>query len=112
MFQSSDQNIMFDFPPVDDRPINRPTFMLVGLGVTIDVAPTTSEELLLSKIKGGDYPSELEIVKRDLSSPAVMDWLHVIRDGPIPLDHETIVRVVYPNTDENEVNITFEGYWM
>ena len=111
MFQSSEQNISIEFPTPAERPVMRQTFMLIGVGVTIDTAPTTSEDFLLSMVRSGDFPTELEVVKRDLSSPAVVDWLHLIKDGPVPLDQETVARVVYPNTDENEVNITLLGYW-
>ena len=112
MFQSSDTNISFQYPEPEQRPVMRQTFMLVGFNVTIDAAPTTSEEALLQLIVGGDYPKELEVIKRDLSSPAVEDWLHLIDDGPITLDQKTMARITYPNTDENELNITFLGYWI
>ena len=110
-FESSSTNISFEYPLPEERPINRQTFMLVGFGVTLDAEPTTSEEMLLSFVKSGDYPSELEVVKRDLSNPAVTNWLHLLNQGPVPLPQDTIARVVYPNTDENEVNITLLGYW-
>ena len=109
-FQSSEMNLIFEFPG-SPRPMSNPTFMLVGIGVVLDVASSTSEEMLLSIVTSGDYSSELEVVKRDLSVDSVTDWLHVIRDGPIPLPQEKIARVSYQNTDENEVSVTFLGYW-
>ena len=106
-----DGAVSVEFPELESRPVMRQTFMLVGIGVTLDTAPTTSEELLLSTVST-ENDTELEVVKRDLSSPAVMDWLHLIDDGPLPLPQNRVARLVYPNTDTREINITFIGYWI
>ena len=97
--------------PDETRPGYRPTFMLQGIAVTWDTAPTTSEELQLL-IVVPDFNSH-EFLIRDLnpSTDSLTAWFHTIPAGPIAIPVNEVVKVTYLNTDRNTITIKFVGYY-
>ena len=97
--------------PDDTRPAYRPTFMLQGMAVTWDTAPTTSEELQILIVVPDFNSHEFLIRVLDPSTDSLTAWFHTIPAGPIAIPVDEVVKVTYLNTDSNTVTIKFVGYY-
>ena len=97
--------------PGESRPEYRPTFMLQGIAVTWNTAPTTSEELELLIVVPDFDNHEFLIRDIDPSAESLTSWFHTIAGGPIAIPVNEDVKITYPNTDTNMVTVKFVGYY-
>ena len=113
----SNQNFQFTgavealYPPADDRPFNRGTFMFQGISITWDDAPRTTEDVrvLIVVPEFGEH----EFLVRDLdpSENSLEDWFHCIAGGPVAIPSDEQVKVTYRNTDGTTVTVKIIGYF-
>jgi len=113
----SNQNFQFTdavevlYPPTEDRPFNRGTFMFQGISMTWEDAPTTAEDVrvLISVPEFGGH----DFLVRDLdpSENSLEEWYHGIAGGPIAIPSDEQVKVTYPNTDATIVTLKIVGYF-
>jgi len=104
--------VSVEYPAEDDRPKMRPTFILEGIAVTWNTAPTTTEEMTLSlEITANGIVMEPEVISYDPSEDSAVSWIHMIADCSIPLPVGAVAKVVYANTDSRVVKVGFLGYW-
>lgn len=99
------------YPKEKDRPLTNQTFMLSGIAVTWDTAPTTSEGITLKLVTSPPVSAEPLVVELNPSTDSVTSWVHKIAEGPIPLPDDMLAKVEYANTDGNMVKVVFLGYW-
>lgn len=113
----SNQNFQFQraveavYPPVDDRPFNRGTFMLQGIAMTWSAAPTTAEDVEVLIVVPEFSDHEFLIRDLDPSENSLEDWFHLIAGGPVAIPSDEHVKVTYPNTDAGTVTVKFLGYY-
>ena len=103
------------FPQVGthDRPRVRPTFMFIGVAVKLSAVPTTAEHLsVVVSAKGDVVEEDFTLNSVDLSDEGLAEWAWSAGDGPWAIGPEDTVKVVYPNTDGNQVTVWFSGYFM
>ncbi|MXV76389.1 hypothetical protein F4Z99_19220 [Candidatus Poribacteria bacterium] len=104
--------VSVEYPAEVDRPKMRQTFILEGIAVTWDAAPTTSENIRLSlELHGEGVSMEPLVVSFDPSDESATSWVHMIADCSIPLPVNTRAKVEYTNTDATLVKVGFLGYW-
>lgn len=105
------ERVLAEYPEDAQRPVMRPTFMLVGIAVTWAAAPTTSENLDIKLVVASDIDDKIVLVSIDPSAKSLRWWVHIVPDGPVPLPHGVTAEVAYTNTDAEVVKVTYLGYW-
>ena len=108
------------FPVDAERPLNRQTFMLTGIGVTWEdssgtpTAPTTAGTFVLGiDADHNDVEMSMKVTSVDPTTPtpSLTNWFELLEDGPVALPAGCVARVIYTNADSLVVKVAFLGYW-
>ena len=111
MIYQFEGEVFAEYPKEGQRPSMRQTFMLIGIAVTWETAPTTVEDIELLLVVDDKVQDTPLVHKIDPSVRSATDWVHTVADGPVALPNGLTSRVTYPNTDATIVKVMFLGYW-
>lgn len=110
--ESGAVEIYFPEEGTQDRPVVMPTFMFIGVAVHCSALPTTAEDIRVSVVTVGAVEQEFQLNARDLATNSLQEWSWAVGDGPWAIGPNERLKVVFPNTDDNEITVWFSGYFM